>query len=77
MTMEAVLLALRAAYPNDFITPGLQIASIGDKGEFYCAVHRFPAGVESRTVVAKGRGPDVASAISACVAIWQKILSSG
>lgn len=58
--IEQFLKELMKVHEDDAIAPGLQIAWLTDKEQFYVALHTFPMGtMDSRKVVAKALAPTV------------------
>lgn len=74
--MEEALKELTSHYHEDRVAPGLQIAYLGDKNTFYVGIHRFPMGVESRTIVAKALSESAEMAIELAMANWRKIVEA-
>lgn len=72
--MEAFLRALTNHYSGDRIAAGLQTAYLPDQDKFYCAVHRFPTNVASRTVVAKATEDTFDAAVAKCREVWDQII---
>ncbi len=73
MTLDDALKEVQAAYPDDRIAAGIQLAWLPDKEGFYAAVHQFPSGVASRRVVAKAIGPTSGDALSELLRVWREI----
>lgn len=77
--MEALEVALRELvqhYVADKIAPGIQLAWLADKELYYSAVHHFPAGLASRTVVAKANEPTAAAAVAKMMEVWRLIVKA-
>ena len=73
--MREFLIALTNHYSGDRIAAGLQTAYLPDKDQFYCAVHRFPTNVASRTVVAKATEDTLEAAVAKCQEVWTGIIT--
>lgn len=76
MTLDDCLKELCAHYPDDVISPGLQIAYLPESGDFYCGVHQFPGGVASRKVIAKAKEATSGLAIARAMDIWRQIVKA-
>jgi hypothetical protein len=75
--MEKFLHTLCDHYKHDTIAPGLQLAYLPEKKQYYCAVHRFLTGnINSRKVVAKAVEDDLIGALIKCAKIWQEIVDA-
>lgn len=68
------LIRLTTFYGSDHIAPGLQIAYLVDKDQWYVAVHQFPSGVASRKVVAKATEATLEQALAKCKEVWESIV---
>lgn len=79
-TLDGVLQELKAAYPAHKTTPGIQIASIEDLSDgtpqFYAGIHIFPAGVQSRKVVAKATASTSVQAMADAMQTWRNIIAA-
>lgn len=71
---EAFLLRLTTFYKQDHIAPGLQMAYLSDKDQWYVAVHQFPSGVPSRKVVAKATEATLDAAMKKCREVWEALV---
>lgn len=69
--ISSTLRALRQAYPTDAWAPGMVLSNLKD-GEFYCALHRYPTGYNSRdrVVIGKARAISWESALEQVARDW-------
>ena len=73
MLMPDFLQELHRAYPTAKIAPGCQEAWLADQEKFYVAVHIFPKGLASRTVMAKAVEPTYEGAVQKCIDNWRAL----
>ena len=73
-TIGEFLQRLTTFYSRDHIAPGLQMAYLTDKDQWYVAVHQFPSGVASRKVIAKATEGTLEQAVAKCREVWEGIV---
>lgn len=69
--METLLKSLTEYYKNHHIAPGIQIAWLNDKQMFYGAIHVFPAGLGSRTILIKSLGNTIDDVVKKINDLWE------
>lgn len=70
MTFDEFLKLLTEFYHDHHIAPGVQLAWLTEKAQFYGAVHVFPAGLQSRTVLIKAIAPTSGEVVTKLYHNW-------
>jgi len=77
--LESLIKAITAYYADDVLAPGVQLAHIAEKNEYYAAIHRYPKSSEwtpgtpaKRVVAFKFRADDLDAAIVGIAKLFEK-----
>lgn len=68
--LALTLIALTYAYPDDALAPGVVLAYLNGKEQFYCAFARYVGENKRRVTASSGHGIDETAAIVEALETW-------